>query len=301
MPRIFKQAAACLLVLSLLLALVACNKTEYTDSANIVEASDLATLMQDPAAVVIDARTADDYAKGHLQGAIHLPPERLSVAEPVPGLIAPAGQVAAELGEMGISNTSKVYVYDNNGGVYAGRIWWVLKVFGHASVKVVNNGEAAIVAAGLPLSADIPAVTPATYTPGNLDESLYASKDEVKAAIEGTSPAVIIDVRSAAEYAEGAIPTALLYPHTKNLYTDGTFKSSRDTWLNYHDIGLERDDAIILYCKTYFRATQTLLVLQEAGFTNVQIYDGAWVEWSASETVTETPADAPVPTVQSAS
>jgi len=300
MPRPFKQAVVLLLALVLLLATVACNQTAYTDSANIVEAADLATLMQDPQAVVIDARSADDYAKGHLQGAISLPPEKLSVSEPVPGLLAPAETIAAALGTAGISNASKVYIYDNNQGVYASRVWWVLKVFGHESAQVVNGGEAAILKSGLPLSAEMTTLAAATYTTKALDESLYASKDEVKAAIDGSAPAFILDVRSTAEYEEGAIPTATLYPHTRNVYSDGTFKSARDIGLDYHDLGLKKDDAIIVYCKTSFRATQALLVLTEAGYTNVQVYDGAWVEWSASEAPAEKPVQT-VPSIQSAS
>lgn len=299
--RVFKQAVICLLAVSMLLAVVACTRTEFKDSAYFVEAEDLTTLMKDPAAIVIDARPAENYAKGHLQNAINLPPELLSVQKPVAGLIAPKSQVENVLGSMGISNGSKVYVYDSSGGVFSGRVWWVLKAFGHETVKVINNGEAAILAANLPLSADVPVVKPAAYTAKALDENIYASIEEVKAVIDGKTKAMIIDVRSAAEFDEGAIPKAILYPHTKNLYSDGTFKSGRDIWLDYHDLGLKRDDAIILYCKTSFRATQTMLVLKEAGFTNVQVYDGAWVEWSATNQPSAKPADTVKPTQQDAS
>lgn len=294
MPRKLKQATLFIIVVVLLLATVACNQTAYTSSANIVEASEMTAMMANPDTVVIDARPAEDYAKGHLKGAISLTPDLISVNEPVPNLIAPAEQVATVLGEHGIGNQTTVLIYDNNQGVSAGRIWWVLKTYGHAQVKVVNNGEAAITKAGLSMTQDIPAVTAVTYTAGVLNDAIYATQAEVIAAIEGTMPAIILDVRSAEEFAEGAIPNARLYPHTKNLYTDGSFKSAQNIWLDYHDLGLNRDDAIIVYCKTSFRASQTILLLTEAGFTNVQVYDGAWVEWSAEEApaaeTTETPA-----------
>ncbi|MDD2534140.1 MAG: rhodanese-like domain-containing protein [Eubacteriales bacterium] len=298
MPRILKQATVLILIVVLLLATVACNQTAYTSSANIIEASDLTALMQNPDTVVIDARSAEDYAKGHLTGSICLTPDLLSVNEPVPNLIAPADQVAAVLGEHGIGNQTTVLIYDNNQGVSAGRIWWVLKTYGHAQVKVVNNGEKAILKAGLPMTQDVSPVTAVTYNVGTLNDAIYATQAEVIAAIEGTTPAVILDVRSAEEFAEGAIPAARLYPHTKNLYTDGSFKSSQNIWLDYHDLGLNRDDAIILYCKTSFRASQTMLLLTDTGFTNVQVYDGAWVEWSAEAApaveATETPAETKV-------
>lgn len=280
MHRISRQAIVIMLAVLLLLMTVACTNTSYTSNGNIVEAAAVTGLVQQPNTVIIDARPQEEYAKNHLQGAVNLTPDLLSVNEPVPNLIAPAEQVASVLGSFGISNQSTVLVYDNNGGISAGRIWWVLKTYGHEQVKVINGGETAVLASGLPLTTDIPVVTPADYKPGTLNESLYASKEEVQAVIDGQSIARIIDVRSAAEYAEGAIPTATLYPHTKNLYKDGTFKSMRDIWLDYHDLKLNKDDAIILYCKTSFRAAQTMLVLTEAGFSNVSVYDGAWVEWT---------------------
>ena len=198
-------------------------------------------------------------------------------------MLAPKETIETVLSAKGISNTSKIYIYDNNGGVFAGRLWWVLKVYGHETVKVINNGEKAIVNAGLNLTLDVPSVESSTYVAKDAKSEMIATIDEVLSVVEGTSKATIVDVRSKAEFDEGAIPTAILYPHTKNLYTDGSFKSSRDTYIDYHDLGLERDEAIILYCKTSFRATQTLLVLEEAGFTNVKVYDGAWSEWSVKD------------------
>jgi thiosulfate/3-mercaptopyruvate sulfurtransferase len=302
MKRTIKRAVICLLTVTLLLGLTACNKTEFTDSAFFIEADALAAQMQDAATVVIDARTPEDYYKGHLEGAINLPPALLSVQEPFPGLVAPAEQVQNVLGQHGIGNDTRVFVYDNNGGVYAGRVWWVLRYYGHEAVSVVNGGETAIVKAGLPLSTVIPAPEAKTYVAGGPNASMIATMDEVKAATEGMSTVKLLDVRTQAEYDEGAIPGAILYPHTKNLYTDGTFRSGRDTRLNYADLGLKPDDAIIAYCKTSFRAAQTAIVLAEAGFTNVKVYDGAWVEWSAGDMPKEeAPAASTAPTVQDAS
>ncbi len=282
MHRILKLATILVMATVLLLMTVACTATTYTQNGNIIEAAAITEYVSQPAVVVIDARSAEDYAKGHLKGAVNLTPDLLSVNEPVPNLIAPAEQVAKVLGEFGISNQSTVLIYDNNEGVSAGRIWWVLKAYGHDQVKVINGGEKAVIASGLEMTQEVPAILLATYEAQALNEAIYASKEEVTAVVNGQSQAILLDVRSAAEYAEGAIPSAKLYPHTKNLYTDGTFKSSRDIWLDYHDQKLNRDDAIILYCKTSFRAAQTLLVLTEAGFTNVSVYDGAWVEWTAA-------------------
>ncbi len=274
--------------------MIGCNKTEFTDSERVIEARDLASLISDGKTVVIDARSSEEYAKGHLQGAINLPASALTVSEPVSGTIAPKEMVEEVLGAKGISNDSNVYIYDNKGGVYASRVWWVLKVYGHENVKVINDGEDAIVALApdtLKLTVDVPEVTAVTYTASDADESMIASIDDVKAVVGGSADACIIDVRSAAEYDEGAIPGAVLYPHTKNLYTDGTFKSARDIYMDYNDLGVKKEDPVILYCKSSFRATQTTLLLEEAGYSNISVYDGAWLEWSSGDLPTEEKAE----------
>jgi thiosulfate/3-mercaptopyruvate sulfurtransferase len=69
--------------------------------------------------------------------------------------------------------------------------------------------------------------------------------------------------------------------------------SSRDLGLFYKEAGLNKEDTIIVYCKSSFRATQTVALLQEAGYENLKVYDGAWLEW-------ETKTDVIVPVEETA-
>lgn len=302
MPRAKWKLPLLLLAMVLTLTLAGCVDTSYEKGLNVVEASVLKTLSAESGAVVIDARSPEDYAKGHLQGAVNLPPAKLATSVPVEGSIAPREQIDKTMGALGITRDTPLYIYDNNGGVNASRLWWVLKVYGHEAVHVINNGETAVVATGLPLTAEVPVTQPAVYRADDLDTARYASLEEVKAVTEGTSDVMLLDVRSQAEYDEGAIPGAILYPHTKNLYQDGTFRSSRDIYLNYKDLGLDRDKSVIVYCKTSFRAAQTALLLEEAGFASVKVYDGAWQEWSQQGLPTSAPeGDTVAPNVQDAS
>jgi thiosulfate/3-mercaptopyruvate sulfurtransferase len=147
------------------------------------------------------------------------------------------------------------------------------------------------------LTAEATELAPTTYTAKEADLSTYVSMDDVLAVVEDENTSVrIIDTRSQAEHAEGTIPGSILYPHTNNTEEDGTFKSPWTIYLDYQDKGFEREDEIIVYCKSSVRATQTLLLLQEAGYTNVKVYDGAWLEWStkdAPQVEQETPAATP--------
>ena len=277
-----KMKNVLLVTLVLGILLVGCNKTNYSDSNNITETAELKEALSQSNSLVIDARNAEEYAKGHLKGSINLAPAELTINEPVKAMLAPKEQIEKVLSAKGISNDSNLYIYDNSGGVYSSRVWWTLKAYGHENVKVINNGQKAIVDNGLELSLDVPMLKETNYVAKELNNKSIATIDDVKKAIDDEAT-TIIDVRSTSEYAEGAIPTAILYPHTKNLYADGSFKSSRDTYLNYNDLGLKRDHSIILYCKSSFRAAQTALLLEEAGYTDVKVYDGAWLEWSTKD------------------
>lgn len=291
MNVMIKKGAIIALMFVVLLTIVACNKTTFEESNNIIEVSDLEKQLSKDNVVVIDARSEEDYAKGHLAGAINLTTGELSISDPVPGIIAPKEQIESVLGSKGIHPDSDVFIYDNKGGIFAARIWWVMKVYGHTNVKVINGGEVAIVKEGLELSMDIPNVEKTEYIAKDMDTSMIATLDDVLEVVEGIENAKILDVRSNAEYAEGTIPTSILYPHTKNLYADGTFKSARDTYNDYTDLGLMREDTIILFCKSSVRATQTALLLEEAGYENLIIYDGAWLQWSTKDVPTEEQSD----------
>ncbi|WBW98860.1 sulfurtransferase [Oceanirhabdus sp. W0125-5] len=277
-----KKPVVLLFALLLSLVLVGCNKTAYINSNNISEPSELKEALTQQNTVIIDARSAEEYAKGHLKGSINLTAGELTINEPVKAMLAPQEQINKVLSSKGISNDSNIFIYDNSGGVYSSRVWWTLKLYGHENVKVINNGVNAILDNDFELSLDIPSIKETNYEAKEVNSSYIATIDDVKKAIDDEDT-TIIDVRSRAEFDEGAIPTAILYPHTKNLYSDGAFKSTRDTYLNYNDLGLKKDQSIILYCKSSFRATQTALLLEEAGYTNVKIYDGAWLEWSTKD------------------
>lgn len=294
---------AIILLMAALVILTGCNQTEYVESNRIIEAADLVDLFSDANTVVIDARSAKDYREGHLDGAINLSANDLTVGEPFGGILADAETVAAVLGANGISNDSNVFIYDDSLGVYASRIWWVMTVYGHDNVKVVNGGASAIVKAfgKDQMTASETTLEATTYTTKALDETTYASMDDVQAMIDGNLEGCLIDVRSQSEYDEGYIPTAILYPHSKNVYTDGTFKSTRDTYLDYNDLGVSKDETIILYCKSSFRATQTAIVLLEAGYEDVRIYDGAYLEWTFEGKPVENNLGGVAPSAQDAS
>jgi len=276
-----KRSLIAVLVLVVALIVTGCaSQVTYDGAKNIVEAKTVGEAMSNSEVVVVDARDTESYERGHLEGAICLPPSMVTISEPVGGLLASKEVFEQVMSDKGIANDDTVYIYDDKGGVYASRLWWVMKLYGHEDVRVINQGTRGLERLGLPMSAETPVIEKTSYTAKDANTAMLASLDDVKAVANGESMAKLIDVRSRAEYDEGAIPGAKLYAHTENLYKDGSFKSGRTIELNYKDLGFEKEDELILYCKSSFRATQTAALLMEAGYTNVKVYDGAWLEWS---------------------
>ncbi len=298
-----KRSLAAILVLVVALIVTGCvSQTTYEDASNIIEPKTVGEIMKASNVIVVDARDSESFERGHLDGAINLPPSLLTISEPVGGLVASKEVFEQVMADHGIGNESSVFVYDDKGGVYASRLWWVMKLYGHEDVRVINQGGArGLELSGLSMSAANPVIIPATYVAKNADSTMLASLDEVMAIANGESNARLIDVRSRAEFDEGAIPGAKLYAHTENLYPDGSFKSGRTIELNYKDLGFEKDDEIVLYCKSSFRATQTAALLLEAGYSNVRVYDGAWLEWQNQGMPSEEKTPEVVPTEQDAS
>lgn len=269
-------------VLAVLAVFVGCSQTTYDDSENVIEAKALVNQVGNQSVVVIDARSAADYAKGHLKGAINLQPSELCQEQPVKAMLADANQVAQVLSDKGISQTDELYVYDNN-GVSAARVVWSLKRYGQPTIKVINGGQKAIETSFSrdDFTVDVPERDRTDYQAQLMDNPKIIDFVTLKKIVDNPKSKVkLIDTRSQAEYDEGSIPGAIFYPHSKNYYKDGSFKSASTIYLDYHDLGFNRSDEIVLYCKSSYRATVTALLLEDAGFENVWVYDGAWLEWS---------------------
>lgn len=293
--RLFSKVLLLLLVVSLILPAAGCSSANAADEGKyIIEAKQAADYIGKDGAVIVDMQKPEDYAKAHLKGAVNITLAELVVNTPVSNMLAPKSQIENVLGSKGISNDSNVIIYDNNKNMEAARMWWTLRIYGHENVMVVSGGFNALQAAKLEMTAEKPAVTAAKYTAKDPDKTMIATFDEVKAQVEQPQKdTVLLDTRSQKEYDEGAIPGAILLDFTRNNYKDGTYKKMQDIKIQYIENGITPEKNIIMYCKTSVRAAQTYLALYNAGYRNMKVYDGAWLEWQQRGGSAAAPAPAP--------
>ena len=286
-------------------ALAGCATHTYADTPEslIISAADAGALMGQEGVVFVDMQAPEEYAKEHLEGAVNIPSADIVISVPVANMLTSKAKIEEVMGANGISNDSTVIAYDTD-KMSASRLLWTLYMYGFDNIKVVNGGFEAIKAAGLSVTDVVPSVTPATFTAGEALGDYNVKMAYVKDIVDNPREGVtLLDVRSDEEYmAEGKIPTAVMRNYLENYYEDGTFKVKEMTRINYKEIGVYPEDEIIIYCRSSFRAAPVFVQLYEAGYRNIKLYDGAFLEWTAnSNNPVEMPEGAAAPAKQDAS
>lgn len=240
--------------------------------------------------LIIDLRPPEDFAAGHLPGAVHLDLWGVSLIDTDPApLKAFMWMIEHVLALHGVEATTPVVVYDEQSGVRAARAFWFLEYFGHPSVRVLDGGFNAWVAAGLPVTRDAVPQAKSEWT-GRRDERTLATWKDVKSAI-GRSDAVIVDTRTDAEHEGtlvrarrgGAVPGAVHIEWTRNLSESGEFKHADELKKMYTDAGVTPDREVITYCQGGYRAANSYLALRLLGYPRVRMYIGSWKEWGDRE------------------
>ncbi len=273
-----------IIALAVAMLLSGCANFDFDETGkNIVSAKEAIELI-DGGAVLVDVQSSEDYGLSHIDGSINIPMSSLVTNEPYKNMLPEAGDIEKVMGEAGISESTEILVYDNEANMTAARVQWTLNMYSNFNVKVVSGGIKALKEAGAKTTMEAKILEPTTYTAGDKQKSLVVNIDYIRAQInmpdDGT---VIVDTRSDEEYYAGTIPGATHINYIWNNYSNGEYKSARDIQLVYLDKGLKPENKIILFCKTSVRATQTYTALKNAGYKDVRIYDGAWLEYEDLE------------------
>jgi thiosulfate/3-mercaptopyruvate sulfurtransferase len=281
-----KRITAILAVLALLAVLAGCGPAAAGESdTEIISAAEALELLAAGGDVVLaDARNAVEYRESHVEGAVNISRADIVVMTPHPNLVAPAERIEDVMGSRGIDNDTLVIAYDDNNNMDSARLWWTLKAYGHDAVKVVSGGLSALQGENVTMSSTMPQVTEAVFNAQPLDESMLATTREIRDLIdEPREDLTIIDTRTETEYLEeGTIPGSVLVDYIENNFADGTYKPVTQIRIQYIKAGVDVDEGAVLFCKTSVRGAQTYLAMYNAGYRNLKLYDGAWVEWTAN-------------------
>ncbi|MBI2872870.1 MAG: sulfurtransferase [Chloroflexi bacterium] len=257
----------------------------YARAELLTEPDWLAANLGNDGLVVLDVRSSVSYRQGHIPGAVNLDPLALNSDGPVRGMVGPSEQVQRVLEPLGIGDASRVVIYDDDRGMWAARIFWVLDYYGKADVSLLNGGFARWQREGRSLSTDVPETKTASLALAPNQDHI-ADKSYVLAALKDKGVA-LLDVRAPKEYTGatalsergGHIPGAVNVPWEQALDEEGTFKSQSELRAMYLAVGASPDKEVVTYCQTGVRGAHGYFVLRLIGYDKVRLYDGSWEEW----------------------
>jgi thiosulfate/3-mercaptopyruvate sulfurtransferase len=267
----------------------------------LISASQLAAHVDDPKWVVVDCRHdlmnlaagRDGYAAGHLPNAVFADIETvLSGAKRGPDGVflgrhpLPEKEALVEaLRAFGIDDDTQVVAYDAHGGMFAARLWWLLRWLGHEAVAVLDGGMAAWQALGQPLSTEVP-VKPH----GSLSiRAPFVPTVTVREVMDNLASGrrIVIDARAADRFrgenetidpVGGHIPGAQNRFFKDNLQADGRFKNPEDLRAEFGAL-VDDPQRAIMQCGSGVTACHNLLALEVAGMPGASLYPGSWSEW----------------------
>jgi len=239
--------------------------------------------------VVVDMTTDGvQYLRFHIPGAVRLSYQDIvTKRKDKVSVRVPDAYLYKVLGNLGISRDKHIVIYDDMGGLDAGRLFWELERIGHPKMSVLRGGLVKWVLAGHRVD-NKPVKSFATqYKSDETGRNNEATLDTIRNHVSST----LLDVRSIEEYAghpryprSGHIPGAKWWPWESNVDFERGFVPRSDEVLQgeLNKLGVkDKTKPLILYCRSGHRAAQSYLTLRSLGYTDVKLYDGSMAEYAS--------------------
>jgi thiosulfate/3-mercaptopyruvate sulfurtransferase len=281
----------------------------YAHPEALVASDWLATHLDDPQVRVVDASftlpgvtptARENYDRGHIPGAVFFDIDDIAApGTTLPHMIPSPDLFAQKIGALGIGDGDKVVVYDSAGLSSAGRAWWMLRLFGHDDVALLDGGLPKWRAEGRPLTTVVPKPAPRRFT-AHFDPALVRDKAALLANL-ATRREQVVDARAAGRF-DGSTPEIRPglrsghVPGSRNLPYDQVtdpatrqIKSAEELARLFRDAGVALDRPIVTSCGSGVTACALAFALHLIGHPAAAVYDGSWSEWGL-------PGDTPVAT-----
>ena len=279
---------------------------EYANPASVASTQWLANHLGDPTVQPVEvgwegSAYGSDYPSAHIPGAAYWDLYR-DLQHPVRRDVLEKPMLEALLCDTGIGTNTTVVLYSGRANLLSAYAFWLLKLYGHLYVRLLDGGRETWVEEGRPMTAEVPAKPPTEYSAPPPDWSLRAGRDLVAQYI-GSQARILVDLRPPEMFhgpdtgrteRAGHIPGAINVParmtrgaqgklsslRLPSLQEDGTFLPASELRALFDSHGVTPDKEIIVYCMRAGLSTHAWFVLtQLLGHPHVREYDGSWAEW----------------------
>jgi thiosulfate/3-mercaptopyruvate sulfurtransferase len=231
-----------------------------------------------------------EFLRAHIPGARFFDIDH--IADPdtdLPHMVPTPGRFAKLMAAAGVSNTSRVVFYDQKGLASAARGWWMLGLFGHDAVAVLDGGLPKWLKEGRTVQEG----ASAAHEPGYFRPDYRAARLRGVGDILGNLPTgveLVLDARAGGRFSgevpepragmrSGHIPGSVNVPYTDLLQADGTFRSADAVRARFEAAGVDGSRPLVTSCGSGVTACILTLGLRLAGFPEGAVYDGSWTEW----------------------
>jgi thiosulfate/3-mercaptopyruvate sulfurtransferase len=244
--------------------------------------------------VEVDVDT-NAYSEGHAPGAVGWN-WTSQLQDQVRRDVISKSDLEQLMSQSGISKDDTVVLYGDNNNWFAAYAYWVLEMYGHRNLKLMDGGRKKWLDEQRPTTTDLPSASPTQYKASDPNMNLRARRDEVLSRL-GAQNSAMVDVRSPAEYngeimappglpetaqRMGHIPGAANVPWGQAVREDGTFKSPEELKALYGGKGVTPEKDVIAYCRIGERSSHTWFALKHLlDYPNVKNYDGSWTEYGS--------------------
>ena len=247
----------------------------------LTSTTELEKIIDDPNLILIDARSFQEYSRGHITNAVNLDLFSFHWIDTSQDGISSFNQQFTKIfSRVGVSEEKKVIFYDDVSGMLAARGVWLLEYLSHHNVSMLDGGF---------IKWKNEERTWDTIPVANMYANFSAKPNPKVLAgfeyvLDNLDKITILDARSKEEFdgklvraaRGGHIPTSTNIDYTENIANDGTLKNNDDLSKLYQ---LPKDAEVVTYCQGAYRAANTFVTLKKIGFTNVKVYLGSWGEW----------------------
>lgn len=270
----------------------------YANPTSLVSTEWLSQHMSAPDIRVVDASwylpgenrdPKAEFKEHHIPGAVFFDIDEIADTDnPLPHMIPSPEKFSSRMRKLGLGDGNRIVVYDGSGIRSAARAWWMIRLFGHHDVSILDGGLPKWHGEGREIS-DMPTPPAERHFTSRINSLIVRDKGQVRRNIE-TGREQVLDARSKGRFEgtepepreglrAGRIPSSLNLPFNELLNEDGTLLSAEKLREAFDAAGIDQSKPVTTTCGSGITACVLAFGLHMIGHKQVAVYDGSWTEW----------------------